>query len=81
MFARRELLKFVLGLGVVSVLPWRRFEWRELTLTEIMNKTLREHRSELERSVLSHNRLLAGLAGKSSGGYGARVGTVRRLVG
>ena len=76
MFARREFLKFVLGSAVVVGLPWRRFEWREPTYSEIVRNTLRLRDREVAELVSRTNVLLARLAERSSAGGAERGGFV-----
>lgn len=59
--SRRGFLKFVLGSAVAVGLPWKRFEWREPTFTEIVTETLRRRQAEVARSNIRSNRLYARL--------------------
>lgn len=76
MFARREFLKFVLGSAVAVGLPWKRFEWREPTFSEIVAETLRRRHREVAASVLRSNVLLARLVEDRSLGGGLPGGSV-----
>ena len=76
MFARRAFLKFVLGTAVVVGLPWKRFEWREPTYSEIVRETLRLRHREVAESIRRSNVFLARVAGRSSSGGEAQGGFV-----
>jgi hypothetical protein len=76
MIARRGFLKFVLGSAVVVGLPWKRFEWREPTFSEIVAETLRLRQKEVAESLMRSNVLFARLAERRSFDAGQRGSTV-----
>ena len=76
MFARRAFLKFVLGSAVVVGLPWKRFEWREPTYSEIVRETLRRRPKELAEAISRTNQFYARYVASHSIDAVSRVGFV-----